>query len=115
MGIVTKKDNKMQPYIDSALKCAMACAECLRACLDEPDLNARRNCVATLIDCAKICELTACMMASSSQFHKDMCNLCSKVCEKCAAECNMFKDEHCKKCAEICTTCASDCKKSATM
>ncbi len=34
----------MQACIDACTKCAQACFECFNACLNEPDLNARKNC-----------------------------------------------------------------------
>lgn len=115
MGIVTNKTDSFQACIDACAKCTQACYECFNACLNEPDLNARKNCVSVLIECAMMCQMSVAMMSMSGQFSKEHCGLCATICDKCAAECDMFKDDHCKKCADICRMCANECRKMAGM
>lgn len=115
MGLVTNKTDKHQVCIDACAKCAQACYECFEACLTEPDLNARKNCVDILVDCAMTCQAAVAMMSKSGRFSKEHCELCAKICDKCAQECAMFKDDHCQKCAEICRECAEECRKMAAM
>jgi len=110
MGVVTNLTNKYQKCIDACVKCAQACDECTKLCLYEPDVQARKTCIATLVECARICSQSACFMSFDSQFSKDMCTLCAKVCDKCADECSMFKDDHCLKCSTECRTCADECR-----
>jgi hypothetical protein len=110
MGIVTNLTNKYQKCLDACKKCGQACDECVSLCLGEPDVAARKNCITALIDCAGICSLAACSMARDSQFAKDICILCATVCDKCAAECGMFKDPHCTKCADECRACTNECR-----
>jgi hypothetical protein len=67
--------------------------ECFNACLNEPDLNARKNCVGGLVECAMMCQMSAAMMSISGK----------------------FQDDHCKECAAICRECAEECRKMASM
>lgn len=92
MGIVTNLTNKYQKCIDACNRCAQACEECAKLCLNEPDVQARKNCIATLIECANMCRQAACSMSFDAQFAKDLCRLCAIVCEKCASDCAMSKE-----------------------
>ena len=85
MGIVT--NNHMQSCIDACNKCAQACLECFNACLNEPDLNARKNCVKMLVECAMMCQMSAATMSMGGSFTTEHCQMCAKVCDKCAEEC----------------------------
>lgn len=78
-------------------------------CLNEADVAARKNCIATLNECACICKEAASFMAIDSKYAKDICKLCEKICNDCATECGMFKDSHCQTCAQECKACASMC------
>lgn len=115
MGVATMTTNKHQSCIDACTKCAQACYECFDACLNEPDVNARKNCIKGLIECAQMCEMSVSLMSMNGQAAKDHCRLCATTCAKCAQECSMFKDDHCQKCAQECRTCADECKKMASM
>ncbi|MFW5780098.1 MAG: four-helix bundle copper-binding protein [Bacillota bacterium] len=115
MGIINKVVDNMQACIDACNRCAQACYECFEACINEPDLNARRKCIKTLIGCSKMCQMSSCMMAINSQFAKQHCAMCADVCDVCTTECDMFSDEHCKICADICRICADECRKMASM
>lgn len=103
--------NPNQLCIDMCAKCAQICEECFNLCLQEADVNARMNCIKTLQDCAEICSTAACYMSRGSGNIKDLCRLCATICDKCAAECNMFNDPHCQTCAATCKACAEECRK----
>jgi len=110
MEVVTNTTVKYQKCIDSCTRCAQVCYECLKMCLNEPDVNARKNCIGMLMECSSICTQSAEFMSMDAQHSKDLCRLCATVCDKCAGECGMFKDEHCVKCADVCRTCANECR-----
>ncbi|MFT8315745.1 MAG: four-helix bundle copper-binding protein [Clostridium sp.] len=103
--------NKYQTCIDECNRCAQACYECFKACLNEPDVGARKNCISILAECARMCEMSSALMSMDAQFAKNHCSLCATICDKCAQECAMFKDDHCQKCAQECRTCAEECRK----
>jgi hypothetical protein len=44
---------------------------------------------------------------------REMLELCGRVCDECAAECERHDNEHCKLCAQMCRECASDCRVAA--
>lgn len=115
MGIVTNATDKYQACIDECNKCAQACLECLIACLNETDVEDRKKCIITLLECAKMCEMSSMLMAIEAQSAKEHCKLCANVCNMCEKECAMFKDEHCQKCAQECQICASECEKMSNM
>ena len=115
MGIITKATDKFQNCLDSCVKCTQACYECFDACLEEPDLKKRKNCVSILVDCGMMCQMAITLMSKNDQYAFDFCELCGKVCAKCAQECAMFEDEHSRKCAEICKTCSEECIKISSM
>lgn len=115
MTMTTMTRNQYQTCIDECNRCAQICYECLRACLNEPDVQARKNCISILMECAKMCEMSASLMSMDGQFAKDHCRLCATVCEKCAQECDMFKDQHCLDCAIECRNCADECRKMSNM
>ncbi|KGK88624.1 four-helix bundle copper-binding protein [Clostridium sp. HMP27] len=107
--------NPHQTCIEACMKRAQICQECLTMCLQGPDVSARINCIKTLQDCAEICSTAACYMARGSMNTKEICNVCSTICEKCAAECEMFKDEHCQTSADICRQCDNECRRMVNM
>ena len=44
---------------------------------------------------------------------REMLELCARVCDACAAECDKHDHEHCKLCAIMCRECAEDCRNAA--
>lgn len=115
MGIVTTATDKNQTCIDECNRCAQACLECFVACLNETDVEKRRKCIITLLECSKMCEMSSMFMAIGAHSTKEHCKLCAHICNICAKECAMFEDEHCQKCAQECNTCASECEKMSGM
>ena len=112
---MTHTSGMMQACIDACNRCAQSCYECMRACLDMPDVAERRECIALLIECAQMCQMSAAMMAMGGRFHREHCELCAKVRDACAEECGKFPEEHCRRCAEACRNCAEECRKMAAM
>jgi hypothetical protein len=95
--------------------CARMCLSCADACTAEQmDM---RQCVRSCLDCADVCEaagkLAVRRSGSNEAVLKDVLELCARVCEACAAECEKHDHEHCKLCAQMCRECASDCRDAA--
>ena len=44
---------------------------------------------------------------------RELLELCARVCDACAAECEKHDHEHCRLCAQICRECAEDCRNAA--
>lgn len=66
MGVLSTSPTNMDACIEACMKCLSACEECLTACLEEPDVQARINCIQTLNDCAEICAQSVKYMSRNS-------------------------------------------------
>ncbi|MCI1960160.1 MAG: four-helix bundle copper-binding protein [Clostridia bacterium] len=80
MEIMTSTIGMNQKCIDACNKCAQTCNECMVLCLNEPDVQARKNCIETLVACADICKMSSCFMGMGSKFSNDLCQLCASEC-----------------------------------
>lgn len=65
----------------------------------------------------EVCTLVG-RLTAKGVCHKELFELCAKICEECAEKCKNSDNEHakdctvaCKKCAETCRVCQEDCKK----
>ena len=69
------------------------------------------------LDCSDVCEaagkLAVRRTGSNEQVLREMLELCARVCDECAAECEKHDHEHCKLCAQMCRECAADCRVAA--
>jgi len=99
--------------LEACNACADACDHCADACLGERDLQALAECIRLDLDCSALCRLAAALIAKDSRFAKELCLLCAKACEACAAECGKHDMDHCRACAEACRRCADECKRMA--
>ena len=75
------------------------------------------QCIRLCLDASDICEATARLGArrtgDDQPILRELLELCARMCEQCAAECERHDHEHCKLCAQICRECAEDCSKAA--
>ena len=75
------------------------------------------QCVRLCFDCSDICEATSRLAirqtGDDQPMLRELLELCARMCEACAAECEKHDMEHCKLCAQICRGCAADCRKAA--
>ncbi|HEU4705465.1 MAG TPA: four-helix bundle copper-binding protein [Sphingomicrobium sp.] len=107
-----------QPLGDAvhhAMYAAKMCASCADSCLAEPmDMS---QCIRSCLDCADVCEAASRLAlrrsGSNHSVLKEMLELCARVCDSCAAECDRHDHEHCRLCAQICRECADDCRAAA--
>ncbi|HHI9467490.1 TPA: four-helix bundle copper-binding protein [Legionella anisa] len=92
--------------------CVVECEHCATSCIKEENCKEMTQCITLSRDCTALCALAAEMMARGSQFTKDICALCAKVCRACGDECSKHKHmEHCQRCAQVCYQCAKECEK----
>ena len=88
-----------QPLGDAvhhAMYCAKMCLSCADACLAEPmDLT---QCIRACLDCADVCDATANIglrrSGTNATVLREMLELCARVCDACAAECDSHDHEH---------------------
>jgi hypothetical protein len=107
-----------QPLADAAhhlMYCARMCLSCADSCAAEKMDMAQ--CIRACLDCADVCEaagkLAVRRTGSNPQALIETLELCARVCEFCAAECEKHDHEHCKLCAQMCRECAADCRNAA--
>ena len=112
------KGNVNQPLGDAvhhAMYCAKMCLSCADACSAE-DMD-MVQCIRTCLDCAAVCDTTATLglrrAGSNEAVLKEMLEVCARVCDACATECERHDHEHCKLCAIMCRECADDCRNAA--
>jgi hypothetical protein len=107
-----------QPLTDAvhhAMYCAKMCLSCADACLAE-DMD-MVQCITLCLDCADICDSTTNIALRQTGMHdqmlRELLQLCARVCDACAAECESHDMGHCKLCAQMCRECAEDCRNAA--
>ena len=95
--------------------CAKMCASCADASMAETMNMAQ--CIRLCLDCSDICEATARLglwqTGDDQPMLRELLELCARMCDACAGECEKHDMEHCKLCAQICRECAEDCRKAA--
>lgn len=90
--------------------CYVLCNYCFNACLKEDDVKMLAKCIKLDKECGEICGVALSLVASDSEFKKEIVNFCIKACEACAAECRKHNHEHCRECAQSCEKCAEACR-----
>ncbi|MBY0308345.1 MAG: four-helix bundle copper-binding protein [Phycisphaerales bacterium] len=100
--------------LSAGLKACQDCAGlCLRAatmCLDLGGEPTGAHLVATLQDCADICETAARFIARRSPHLAQVCGACANICTLCAKECDSIDTQTCVvECAQACRLCAETC------
>ena len=76
-----------------------------------------RQCIRACLDCADVCEATGKLAVrrtgSNEAVLRETLELCARICDACAAECEKHEHEHCRLCAQMCRECAEDCRNAA--
>ena len=103
--------------IEECYDCAQTCTACADACLGETMVQQMTQCIRTCLDCADVCEATGKLAVrrtgSNEAVLKEMLEVCARICDSCAAECEKHDHEHCRLCAQMCRECAEDCRNAA--
>jgi len=103
------QSTKFENGITACLDCMQSCERCTAACLSEENVTHMRDCIRLNLLCADICLLSARYMSRQSGFEAEVCDLCKRICEACAEECDKHEMDHCKQCARTCQACAQVC------
>jgi len=117
------KDHNNQALADAVhhlMYCSKMCLSCADACISEASGAERHDmtqCIRLCLDCSDICEATSRLgsrrTGDGQPMLRELLELCARMCEACAAECEKHKHEHCRLCAQICRECAEDCRQAA--
>jgi len=99
----------MDKCVKDCLDCYRVCLETISHCLEKGGKHAEAAHIATLMNCARICQTSAEFMISGSRHQNLICKTCAEVCKQCGEECSRMGDgmqncvEACKKCSESCS------------
>jgi hypothetical protein len=104
--------NPMQSCIDACTKCYQICFQtAMTHCLEAGGKHVEPNHFRLMINCAQICQTSAALQLSNSEFISECCALCAEVCEACAESC--AKLDTMNACEEACLDCAASCRAMA--
>lgn len=113
---MSKMDTKMRQAIANATACANSCLESINYCTHRGGKHVEPEHLGLLVDCAKICDISADYMLRESRFHGQVCGVCADICEECAVSCDQFRDDiQMQDCATKCRACADTCRQMAGM
>ena len=93
--------------IEACQACLVDCQNCLMEMAGKKSMN---DCPACCVQCVDACTICLKMMAGGGKFATDYCELCAKVCDYCAEQCEAHDHDHCQRCAESCRKCAEACR-----
>jgi hypothetical protein len=112
----TEVSEEMRLCIDNCLECSRNCTELIPHCLSLGGAHAEKEHITLLSTCALICNTSAKLMMLDSNFHHDLCKICSEVCNQCADDCDAVggADERMIDVANICRKCADSCDRMAS-
>ena len=113
--VMSKMDTAMQQAIANATACANSCLESINHCISMGGKHVEKTHLELLIDCSKICDISADYMLRESPFHGRICAICADVCDACAKSCDQFKDDQMTDCSRKCRACAETCRQMAKM
>ena len=107
--------SEMRECIQNCLNCYAICLETAHHCLTMGGKHADPEHIGLMQACAKICETSAALMLSGSEFHSRTCAVCAEVCRACERSCASMAqgDETMQRCADICRQCAESCQRMA--
>jgi hypothetical protein len=108
------------PHSDSITKdmreCIATCMDCTRICTETVNhslqLSGKHSDarhIRLLLDCAEICATCVAFMLRGSDFHHQTCRVCAEVCNACAESCRGLADGD-----ATLKECADICKRCAT-
>lgn len=113
---MNKMNNGMQQAIENATACATSCLESINYCSRKRGKYAEPSRLGLLLDCARICEITADYMLRKSPFYGILCELSAEICEQTARSCSEFPaDGMLKDCTQKCMACTVSCREIAKM
>lgn len=105
------EDGHLTHCIEQCLECHDATTRGIFQCIERGGAHAEPAHIRMLMDCAHIAQTSADFMLRGSEHHHFTCGVCSKICERCADECDALSedDDYMAYCAETCRRCAESC------
>ena len=82
---------KMQNCIQNCTETYQLCSHLVDYCLTKGGKYAEAAHVKLLLDCARICNLSADFMIRHSDFHPSTSEVCADVCTACSESCEVWR------------------------
>jgi hypothetical protein len=99
----------MQEAIQACLDCHSMCLRMATTfCLQKGGRHVEQKHLASMLNCAELCQTSANFMLSDSPLHGRVCLICAEACEACAKSCEQVGDM--RECVEECKSCAKSCR-----
>ena len=102
----------MQHCIDACTRCHQLCLQtAMTHCLQMGGKHVEPTHFTLMLNCAEVCQASANLQLSGSDFVPRLCAVCAEICEACAVSCEAVgsMDE----CAQACRDCAESCASMA--
>lgn len=98
--------------IDNCSECHQICWQmAMTHCLTLGGEHVKPEHFRLMLDCAKICETSACFQLSGSPFSHQICKICAEICTECANSCEAVGAM--EECVAACRKCADSCRSMA--
>ena len=104
---------EMKSCMAACDRCSAACLQtAMHHCLEVGDNYSEPQHFRLMMACVEVCRTSAALMLIGSPRHTTQCDLCAKVCEECATDCERIggMDE----CVKACRACAKECRQMAS-
>jgi hypothetical protein len=102
-------ESPMQEAIQACLDCHSMCLRMATTlCLQKGGRHVEQKHLASMLNCAELCQTSANFMLSDSPLHGRVCLICAEACEACAKSCEQVGDM--RECVEECKSCAKSCR-----
>lgn len=90
--------------------CAWSCRKSADACLGGSDPGKFAESIRLVVECAKLCEITAGYLDKGSAFQDEMLRICAEACDNCRNECERHMQwRHFRECADASGRCETAC------
>lgn len=108
-----KLSGEMKSCIDACQRCHATCLQtAMQHCLQAGGPHTEPKHFQLMMACAEICRTSAALMLIGSPSHLMQCDLCAKICEECAADCERIGGM--EECVAACRACAKECRQVAS-
>ena len=104
--------SEMTSCIEACQSCSATCLQtAMHHCLETGGKHTEPDHFRLMMACVEVCRASAALMLIGSPAHRLQCDLCAKICEDCAADCERIGGMD--KCVAACRACASECRRMA--
>jgi hypothetical protein len=108
-----KLSKEMKSCIEACQRCYAVCLQTsMQHCLEAGGRHTEPKHFRLISACAEICRTSAALMLIGSPSHLMQCDLCAKICEECATDCERIGDM--AECVAACRACAKECRQMAS-